>query len=157
MWAARLADSGRAIAAIMDHSRSDWTIAELDRAILGSTVLTIGTTLLIGAFGVTRITRRLHQTATVVRRVSTGDVDARVNDPPEARWRSRDSVLRPGHNGERPPAQTRNGIALHGELAHELRTCLTGLNAAAELLPSGRPAELVHERVQTIRSLTEGP
>ncbi len=40
-------------------------------------------------------------------------------------------------------------------VAHELRTPLTGLVAAAELLPPGRPAELVRDRVQAMRALTE--
>ena len=41
------------------------------------------------------------------------------------------------------------------DVAHELRTPLTGLHAAAELLPEGRPAELVRDRVRAMRSLTE--
>lgn len=41
------------------------------------------------------------------------------------------------------------------DVAHELRTPLTGLHAAAELLPPGRPTELVRDRVATLRTLTE--
>lgn len=40
-------------------------------------------------------------------------------------------------------------------MAHELRTPLTGLSAAAELLPPGRPSELVRDRVRAMRALTE--
>jgi signal transduction histidine kinase len=40
-------------------------------------------------------------------------------------------------------------------VAHELRTPLTGLHAAAELLPPGRPTELVRDRVAALRTLTE--
>lgn len=40
-------------------------------------------------------------------------------------------------------------------MAHELRTPLTGLSAAAELLPPGRPAEMVRDRVRAMRALTE--
>lgn len=41
------------------------------------------------------------------------------------------------------------------DVAHELRTPLTGLSAAAELLPPGRPSELVQDRVRAMRALTE--
>src|SRR5690606_40381468 len=41
------------------------------------------------------------------------------------------------------------------DVAHELRTPLTGLHAAAELLPPGRPTELVQDRVAALRTLTE--
>jgi signal transduction histidine kinase len=41
------------------------------------------------------------------------------------------------------------------DVAHELRTPLTGLHAAAELLPAGRPTELVRDRVAALRTLTE--
>jgi len=36
---------------------------------------------LVGAFAVTRVTRRLQGTAQVARRISAGDLDARVDDP----------------------------------------------------------------------------
>lgn len=80
MWAAAPAD-GRALATQVDYSQSARTINGLDGAILGSALLAIGATLLVGAFSVTRVTRRLHQTARVARRIGAGDLDARVNDP----------------------------------------------------------------------------
>ena len=41
------------------------------------------------------------------------------------------------------------------DIAHELRTPVTGLVTAAELLPPSRPAELVRDRVRVLRSLVE--
>ena len=41
------------------------------------------------------------------------------------------------------------------DIAHELRTPVTGLVTAAELLPPSRPAELVRDRVGALRSLVE--
>jgi signal transduction histidine kinase len=41
------------------------------------------------------------------------------------------------------------------DIAHELRTPVTGLVTAAELLPPSRPAELVRDRVTVLRSLVE--
>jgi signal transduction histidine kinase len=41
------------------------------------------------------------------------------------------------------------------DIAHELRTPVTGLVTAAELLPPSRPAELVRDRVTVLRALVE--
>ncbi|MCB5165121.1 HAMP domain-containing histidine kinase [Streptomyces bambusae] len=159
MWAATPAD-GRALATTVDYSQSAKTINGLDKAIIGSSVLAIGLTLLVGAFAVTRITRRLHQTALVARRIGQGDLDARVDDP-----RARDPRRHPDEVTTVAGALDSMAATLQAKLlseqrftadvAHELRTPLTGLSAAAELLPEGRPTEMVRERVRTMRQLTE--
>ncbi|MGW8884003.1 ATP-binding protein [Streptomyces sp. NPDC055749] len=159
MWAAGPAESG-ALATRIDHSQSARTLRGLDRAIVGSSLLAIGATLLVGAFAVTRVTRRLHQTARVARRISAGDLDARVADPRAAGpARTRDEVaivagaLDTMASTLQRKLQTEQRFT--ADVAHELRTPLTGLSAAAELLPAGRPSEMVRERVTTMRALTE--
>ncbi|MFF8830104.1 ATP-binding protein [Streptomyces sp. NPDC015131] len=159
MWAAGPAD-GRALAVRVDYSLSASTISGLDKAILGSSVLAIGATLLVGSLAVTRVTRRLHLTAQVARRISAGDLDARVNDP-----RTRDPAHPEDEVATVSGALDTMASSLQGKLlseqrftadvAHELRTPLTGLTAAAELLPPGRPAEMVRDRVRAMRALTE--
>ncbi|MFE9929925.1 ATP-binding protein [Streptomyces sp. NPDC005533] len=155
MWAAAPAEEGTAIAVSVDFRAGEQTIADLDRAILGSSGLAIGVTLLMGAFGVTRITRRLHQTAQVARRITAGDLDARVDD----KARNKDEVAAVSRALDTMAASLQGKLEAEqrftADVAHELRTPLTGLNAAAELLPPGRPAELVRDRVQAMRALTE--
>ncbi|MEG3630495.1 ATP-binding protein [Streptomyces poriticola] len=160
MWAAGPADGGRALAVEVDHSQSRNTIDGLDRAIVWSSALAIGATLLVGAFAVTRVTRRLHATAQVARRISGGDLDARVDDP-----RTRDPGRPQDEVAAVAAALDSMAASLQGKLlaeqrftadvAHELRTPLTGLHAAAELLAPGRPTELVRDRVAALRTLTE--
>ncbi|MFD7614956.1 ATP-binding protein [Streptomyces sp. NPDC059828] len=159
MWAAGPAD-GQAIAVRVDYSVSADTISNLDRAILGSSVLAIGATLLVGAFAVTRVTRRLHLTAQVARRISAGDLDARVNDPrTKDPSRPEDEVATVSEALDTMASTLQekllNEQRFTADVAHELRTPLTGLSAAAELLPPGRPSELVQDRVRTLRALTE--
>lgn len=159
MWAAAPAD-GHALATRIDYSQSARTINGLDGAIIGSSLLAIGATLLAGGFAVTRVTRRLHQTARVARRIGAGDLDARVNDPRTADpSRRQDEVaIVAGALDTMASALQRKLLTeqrFTADVAHELRTPLTGLSAAAELLPPGRPAELVQDRVQTMRALTE--
>ncbi|THA70369.1 HAMP domain-containing histidine kinase [Streptomyces sp. A0958] len=160
MWAAAPADGGRALSVWTDYSQSARTINGLDGAIIGSSLLAIGATLLVGAFAVTRVTRRLHQTARVARRIGAGDLDARVNDP-----RTGDPARRQDEVAVVAGALDTMASALQRKLqaeqrftadvAHELRTPLTGLSAAAELLPPGRPSELVQDRARALRALTE--
>ncbi|WP_330313719.1 HAMP domain-containing histidine kinase [Streptomyces sp. NBC_00523] len=160
MWAAAPADGGHALAAWTDYSQSARTINGLDGAIIGSSVLAIGATLLVGAFAVTRVTRRLHQTARVARRIGAGDLDARVDDPRTADpSRRQDEVaVVAGALDTMASALQRKLQAeqrFTADVAHELRTPLTGLSAAAELLPPGRPSELVQDRARALRALTE--
>ncbi|MFE3599038.1 ATP-binding protein [Streptomyces sp. NPDC059142] len=164
MWAAGPAD-GHALAARVDYSLSRSTITHLDRSILGSSVLAIGATLLVGAFAVTRVTRRLHLTAQVARRISAGDLDARVNDPRTRTGtatgspRARDEVATVSGALDTMAATLQGKLLSEqrftADVAHELRTPLTGLSAAAELLPEGRPTEMVRDRVRAMRTLTE--
>ncbi|WP_335935654.1 HAMP domain-containing sensor histidine kinase [Streptomyces sp. PTD5-9] len=159
MWAAAPADGG-ALATAVDYSQSARTINALDGAIVGSSLLATGATLLVGAFAVTRVTRRLHQTARVARRITEGDLDARVGDPRTAHpSRPQDEVaIVAGALDTMASTLQRKLLAeqrFTADVAHELRTPLTGLTAAAELLPPGRPSELVRDRVRAMRALTE--
>ncbi|MFD3379205.1 MULTISPECIES: ATP-binding protein [unclassified Streptomyces] len=160
MWAAGPASGGRALAVRVDYSQGVRTIDGLDRAILGSSALAIGVTLLGGAFAVTRVTRRLHGTAQVARRISAGDLDARVNDPrAEDPTRPQDEVAAVAGALDTMASSLQGKLQSEqrftADVAHELRTPLTGLHAAAELLPPGRPTELVRDRVAALRTLTE--
>ncbi|GGS92184.1 sensor histidine kinase [Streptomyces chromofuscus] len=160
MWAAGPADGGRALAVAVDYSQQARTIQGLDRSIGWSSALAIGATVLVGAFAVTRVTRRLHTTARVARRISAGALDARVNDPrARDRTRPQDEVAAVAAALDSMAASLQGKLIAEqrftADVAHELRTPLTGLHAAAELLPPGRPTELVRDRVAALRTLTE--
>ncbi|UFR02355.1 HAMP domain-containing protein [Streptomyces sp. Go40/10] len=160
MWAAGPVAGHRALAVEVDYSQQARTIDGLDQSILWSSALAIGATVLVGVFAVTRVTRRLHGTARVARRISAGDLDARVGDP-----RTKDPTRPQDEVAAVAAALDTMASSLQGKLlseqrftadvAHELRTPLTGLHAAAELLPPGRPTELVRDRVAALRTLTE--
>ncbi|MDV9173937.1 HAMP domain-containing sensor histidine kinase, partial [Streptomyces sp. W16] len=91
---------------------------------------------------------------------SAGNLDARVDDP-----RTKDATRPQDEVAAVAAALDTMASSLQGKLlteqrftadvAHELRTPLTGLHAAAELLPPGRPTELVRDRVAALRTLTE--
>ncbi|MFD5458246.1 ATP-binding protein, partial [Streptomyces olivaceus] len=160
MWAAGPADGGRALAVRVDRTQGERTIEGLDGAIVWSSGLAIGATLLVGAFAVTRVTRRLHATARVARRISAGDLDARVGDlRAQHPTRPQDEVASVASALDSMASSLQGKLLAEqrftADVAHELRTPLTGLHAAAELLPPGRPTELVRDRVAALRTLTE--
>ncbi|MER6024394.1 HAMP domain-containing sensor histidine kinase [Streptomyces sp. NPDC001851] len=160
MWAAGPAAGHRALAVAVDYSQQARTIAGLDNSILWSSVLAIGATVLVGVFAVSRVTRRLHGTARVARRITAGDLDARVDDPrTKDASRPQDEVAAVAAALDTMASSLQSKLLSEqrftADVAHELRTPLTGLHAAAELLPPGRPTELVRDRVAALRTLTE--
>ncbi|MEU6776672.1 HAMP domain-containing sensor histidine kinase [Streptomyces sp. NPDC046759] len=160
MWAAGPVAGHRALAVAVDYSQQSRTIAGLDSSILWSSGLAIGATVVVGVFAVTRVTRRLHGTARVARRISAGDLDARVHDPrTKDKSRPQDEVAAVAAALDSMASSLQSKLLSEqrftADVAHELRTPLTGLHAAAELLPPGRPTELVRDRVAALRTLTE--
>ncbi|MFF4604340.1 sensor histidine kinase [Streptomyces sp. NPDC001339] len=163
MWAAAPAD-GRVLAVWHSYANTRRSLEELDTVILGSAVLAATTVTLAGLLLAHRMSRRLATTAAVARRITAGDLDARVGDGGDL-WRpgrgpaGRDEVAAvaaaldsvAGSLQSRLQAEQR----FTADVAHELRTPLTGTLAAAELLPEGRPKEMILDRLQALRRLTE--
>ncbi|MCJ0868660.1 HAMP domain-containing sensor histidine kinase [Streptomyces sp. AP-93] len=161
MWAAGPAD-GKPLAVWVPYESTRTRLRETDAAILLSALLAAGVVALAGLFLAGRISRRLATTAAVARRISAGDLDARVGFPAGGdgpRPRSRDEV--------RDVAQALDSMAASlqarleaekrftADVAHELRTPLTGSLAAAALLPEGRPKEMINDRLKALHLLTE--
>ncbi|MCX5196136.1 HAMP domain-containing histidine kinase [Streptomyces sp. NBC_00249] len=162
MWAAAPADR-QALAVWIPYEHTRTRLRDIDAAILASSALAAGLVALAGLFLANRISRRLTTTAAVARRISAGDLDARVGFPAD------DATLRPRRYRDevRDVAQALDSMAasLQGRLeaekrftadvAHELRTPLTGSLAAAALLPEGRPKEMINDRLKALHLLTE--
>ncbi|MER5929858.1 HAMP domain-containing sensor histidine kinase [Streptomyces sp. NPDC002054] len=161
MWAAGPAD-GKALAVWVPYESTRSRLRDVDTAILASSALAAGVVALAGLFFANRISRRLATTAAVARRISAGDLDARVGFPSED---TRDG--RRHHDEVRDVAVALDSMArslqarleaekrFTADVAHELRTPLTGSLAAASLLPEGRPKEMINDRLQALHLLTE--
>ncbi|MGD3107731.1 HAMP domain-containing sensor histidine kinase [Streptomyces sp. YGL11-2] len=162
MWAA--APAGNQIMAVWSpYGNTRRTLEKFDTAILGSAVLAATAVALAGLFLARRISRRLTTTAAVARRITAGDLDARVGDV-AGQWprggpsaydevaavaAALDSVA--GSLQGRLQAEQR----FTADVAHELRTPLTGILASAALLPEGRPKEMINDRLHALHRLTE--
>ncbi|MFE0463624.1 sensor histidine kinase [Kitasatospora sp. NPDC058965] len=155
MWAAAGDGHGRVFAVWLDYTEDQRAITQLDRTILVSAVLSVLVTVLAGAFAAHRISGRLRTAAGIARTIAGGDLDARIGPL----GRPRDEVAELAAAVDSMSAVLRTKLAneqrFTADVAHELRTPLTGLLTAAELLPPGRPTELVQDRVRLLRRLTE--
>ncbi|MGW7458734.1 sensor histidine kinase [Streptomyces sp. NPDC054797] len=162
MWAAGPAD-GKALAVWLPYRNTRDRLRDIDAAILASSALAAGVVALAGVFLANRISRRLVTTADVARRISAGDLDARVDFPADgddARpARSRDEVRDVAHALDSMARSLQARLEAEkrftADVAHELRTPLTGSLAAAALLPEGRPKEMINDRLKALHLLTE--
>ncbi|MEU8460761.1 HAMP domain-containing sensor histidine kinase [Streptomyces sp. NPDC029003] len=164
MWAAAPADR-QALAVWIPYGNTRDRLRDLDTAILACSALAAGLVALAGLFLADRISRRLARAAAVARRISAGDLDARVGLPADAVART--ERPRRHHDEVRDVAQALDSMAASvqerleaekrftADVAHELRTPLTGSLAAAALLPEGRPKEMINDRLKALHLLTE--
>ncbi|OLF12594.1 sensor histidine kinase [Actinophytocola xanthii] len=156
IWAAA-ETSGHVLSLRTSYRDRDAALAQLDNVlIIGSSgVLALGSVLGVVLGG--RLSRRLRRAAVAARRVAEGDARTSVGDTIGARPRDETTELAQAVDAmaaalrERLVAEQR----VTADIAHELRTPVTGLVTAAELLPPSRPAELVRDRVRVLRSLVE--
>ncbi|MCP3804438.1 HAMP domain-containing histidine kinase [Allokutzneria sp. A3M-2-11 16] len=156
IWAAAEID-GKVLSLRSSYQDRDTALAELDEVLLISSAAVVGLGTLLGVVLGARLSRRLRLAAVAARHVADGDQDVRVHDAIGDRPRDETSDLARAVDAmadalqERLVAERR----VTADIAHELRTPVTGLVTAAELLPPGRPAEMVRDRVRVLRGLVE--
>ncbi|SFC24387.1 sensor histidine kinase [Streptomyces aidingensis] len=146
--------SGTVLAVRESYRPQAQALAALDRTLVGAGAAATALGSLLGALAAGVTGRRIGRSARTAQRIAGGDLSARVRP-----GRGRDEVARLGAAvntmadalGERLAAERR----ITADIAHELRTPVAGLVTAAELLPPGRPTELVRERVTVLRRLVE--
>ncbi|MFI5797350.1 two-component system sensor histidine kinase CseC [Streptomyces sp. NPDC051677] len=137
--------------------RSTDILNDLDQAlVIGSIAVVLGGSalgVLIGG----QLSRRLRKAAAAANQVARGESDVRVRDAIGGVVRDETDDLASAVDAmadtlqERLEAERR----VTADIAHELRTPVTGLLTAAELLPPGRPTELVLDRAKAMRTLVE--
>ncbi|MEH0576684.1 HAMP domain-containing sensor histidine kinase [Streptomyces sp. B21-108] len=137
--------------------RSTDILNDLDQAlVIGSIAVVLGGSalgVLIGG----QLSRRLRKAAAAANQVAKGESDVRVRDAIGGVVRDETDDLASAVDAmadtlqERLEAERR----VTADIAHELRTPVTGLLTAAELLPPGRPTELVLDRAKAMRTLVE--
>ncbi|MFJ6808692.1 two-component system sensor histidine kinase CseC [Streptomyces anulatus] len=137
--------------------RSATIMDDLDRALIIGSVSVVFGGCALGVLIGGQLSRRLRKAAAAAGRVAQGQTDVRVREAVGGVVRDETDELARAVDAltdalnERIEAERR----VTADIAHELRTPVTGLLTAAELLPPGRPTELVRDRAQAMRTLVE--
>ncbi|MFF9408830.1 two-component system sensor histidine kinase CseC [Streptomyces anandii] len=137
--------------------RSTNILNDLDQAlVIGSIAVVLGGSalgVLIGG----QLSRRLRKAAAAANQVARGETDVRVREAIGGVVRDETDDLARAVDAMADALQQRLEAErrVTADIAHELRTPVTGLLTAAELLPPGRPTELVLDRAKAMRTLVE--
>jgi signal transduction histidine kinase len=158
IWAAVQAKDGRVLSLHGTFpNRSSDVLKDLDQAlVIGSIAVVLGGSalgVLIGG----QLSRRLRKAASAANQVAQGEPDVRVREAIGGVVRDETDDLARAVDAMADALQQRLEAErrVTADIAHELRTPVTGLLTAAELLPPGRPTELVLDRAKAMRTLVE--
>ncbi|MEV0172555.1 two-component system sensor histidine kinase CseC [Streptomyces sp. NPDC050803] len=158
IWAAVMAKDGRVLSLHTGFTdRSADILKDLDQAlVIGSIAVVLGGSalgVLIGG----QMSRRLRKAASAAGQVAKGEPDVRVRDAIGGVVRDETDDVARAVDAMADALQQRIEAErrVTADIAHELRTPVTGLLTAAELLPPGRPTELVLDRAKAMRTLVE--
>ena len=154
-WAAMPTSQGGVLSVRTSWAEGASTLGRLDQNLaLGVAGLAVVTALLalLTAYG---LGRRLGHAERTARAIAEGDLTARVSE----RVTGRDEVAQLGRTIDALAASVQERIAsekrVTADIAHDLRTPVTGLVTAAALLPEGRPTEMVRGQVAKLWRLVE--
>ncbi|MCY0934396.1 sensor histidine kinase [Streptomyces sp. H34-S4] len=157
VWAARPVGGDHVLSVRQSLTAENAELWELDQQLMLFGVVVVTLAAIGGAALASRLSKDLRSAAETARRISTGELDARIG--PSGVPGTRNEVAELSAAVDTMAASLQRRLVAEqrftADVAHELRTPLTGLHTAAELLPPGRPTELVRDRVSALRSLTE--
>ncbi|WP_030678677.1 HAMP domain-containing sensor histidine kinase [Streptomyces rimosus] len=129
-------------------------LRELDMTMVVASLVALAAAVPLVVYGAGLLARRLRQVSETAGRISAGDLDARTGTT-----KGRDEVAEIAATVDRMADHL--GQLLRAErqftadVAHELRTPVGGLLAAADLLPAGETEDLLRARVRDLRGLVE--
>ncbi|WP_455359901.1 two-component system sensor histidine kinase CseC [Streptomyces sp. SYSU K21746] len=157
VWAAVPLGNGQVLSLHTRFTDSANVMKDLDRALVIGSVAVVFAGSALGVLIGGQISRRLRKAATAAGKVAQGNPDVRVRDAVGGVVRDETDHLARAVDAMADALQQRLEAErrVTADIAHELRTPVTGLLTAAELLPPGRPTELVRDRAQAMRVLVE--
>ncbi|MEJ8670531.1 HAMP domain-containing histidine kinase [Streptomyces sp. NBC_01017] len=158
IWAAVPLSNGHVLSLHTGFTdRSEDILDDLDDAlIIGSIAVVFGGSA-IGVLVGGQLSRRLRNAAAAANQVASGERDVRVRDAIGGVVRDETDDLASAVDAMADALQQRLEAErrVTADIAHELRTPVTGLLTAAELLPPSRLTELVLDRAKAMRTLVE--
>ncbi|WCD84509.1 Sensor protein CseC [Streptomyces xanthophaeus] len=150
VWAGTTVAGGHSL---VMNTRVQPIIGELEEVMWKAGTMGVGVAGLIGVTVAARFGRRLRTSARTAERITGGELTARL---PEG-GRDEITALARAVNtmAETLGGRLQSEREVTANIAHELRTPVAGLVAAAALLPDGKAEDMVKERVRRLRDLME--
>lgn len=119
-----------------------------------ASLIALVTAVPLAVYGAGLLGRRLRRVSETAGRISAGDLDARTG-PTKGRDEVADIAATVDLMADSLSRRLRTERQFTADVAHELRTPVGGLLAAADLLPPGETEDLLRARVRDLRGLVE--
>lgn len=126
----------------------------LDMTMVVASLVALAAATPLTVYGAGLLGRRLRQVSETAGRISAGDLDARTG-PTKGRDEVADIAATVDLMADSLSRRLRTERRFTADVAHELRTPVGGLLAAADLLPPGETEDLLRARVRDLRGLVE--
>ncbi|MEU9234212.1 HAMP domain-containing sensor histidine kinase [Streptomyces subrutilus] len=155
-WAAqRVAGPGSPVLAFrVNMSPQLHDLYRLDMTMAVASLLALAAATPLAVYGAGLLGRRLRRVSETAGRISAGDLDARTG-PTKGGDEVADIAATVDLMADSLSRRLRTERRFTADVAHELRTPVGGLLAAADLLPPGETEDLLRARVRDLRGLVE--
>ncbi|QEU90983.1 sensor histidine kinase [Streptomyces kanamyceticus] len=156
VWAAQRVPGGggRVLATRVNMSSELHTLRRLDVVMVVASLVALAAATPLTVYGAGLLGRRLRRVSETADRISTGDLDARTGHT-KGRDEVADIAATVDLMADSLSRRLRTERQFTADVAHELRTPVGGLLAAADLLPSGETEDQLRARVRDLRDLVE--
>ncbi|WP_404953333.1 ATP-binding protein [Streptomyces sp. 147326] len=129
-------------------------LQRLDVSMALASLVALAAAVPLAVYGAGLLARRLRRVSETAGRISAGDLDARTG-PTEGGDEVADIAATVDLMADSLGRRLRTERQFTADVAHELRTPVGGLLAAADLLPRGETEDLLRARVRDLRGLVE--
>jgi signal transduction histidine kinase len=155
-WAAQRVGGpeSRVLAVRINMNPEFYQLRRLDVVMVLASLLALAAAVPLALYGAGLLGRRLRQVSETAGRISAGDLDARTG-PTKGRDEVSDIAATVDLMADSLGRRLRTERRFTADVAHELRTPVGGLLAAADLLPPGETEDLLRARVRDLRGLVE--
>ncbi|MFZ3500203.1 sensor histidine kinase [Streptomyces sp. 5.8] len=156
VWAAqRVGGPGSPVLAYRVNTNPQlYGLRRLDATMAVSSLLALAAATPLAVYGAGLLGRRLSRVSETASRISAGDLDARTG-PTQGRDELDDIAATVDLMADTLGRKLRDERRFTADVAHELRTPVGGLLAAADLLAPGETEDLLRARVRDLRGLVE--
>ncbi|MGA5133410.1 sensor histidine kinase [Streptomyces olivoreticuli] len=156
VWAAQRTGGpgSRVLAVRVNMSPELHTLHRLDMTMTVASLIALAAATPLAVYGAGLLGRRLRQVSETAGRISAGDLDARTG-PTKGGDEVADIAATVDLMADSLGRRLRTERQFTADVAHELRTPVGGLLAAADLLPPGETEDLLRARVRDLRGLVE--